>query len=180
MTDVRRGEGFLARWSRRKEATPETREREDLRVAEDRGDDPPADSSPVAQAAPADLPAPETLTPQSDFTRFMRPDVPPGLRNAAMKKLFADPHFNLMDGLDVYIDDYTRPDPIPPAMLRELAQAGMLKLFESEEEPQGTQVETRPATAQHEEGGTPGEYPAPPPEGAATTIDPEGHQGDIT
>jgi len=27
-----------------------------------------------------------------------------------------------MDGLDVYIDDYTRPDPIPPAMLERLEE----------------------------------------------------------
>ena len=30
-----------------------------------------------------------------------------------MKKLFSDPHFNVMDGLDTYIDDYGKPDPIP-------------------------------------------------------------------
>ena len=44
-----------------------------------------------------------------------------------MKKLFADPHFNVMDGLDTYIDDYAKPDPIPPAMLRQLASAKFLK-----------------------------------------------------
>ena len=127
-----RGEGFLARWSRRKEAAPETREREDRRVAEERGEDVPAASPAQVETAPADLPPLESLTPQSDFSPFMRADVPGRLRSAAMKKLFADPHFNLMDGLDVYIDDYTRPDPIPPAMLRDLAQAGMLKLFEDD------------------------------------------------
>jgi hypothetical protein len=51
-----------------------------------------------------------------------------------VKKLFTDPHFNLMDGLDIYIDDYTKPDPIPAAMLRELAQSRMLKLFDDEPE----------------------------------------------
>ena len=30
-----------------------------------------------------------------------------------MKKLFSDPHFNVMDGLDTYIDDYGKPDPLP-------------------------------------------------------------------
>jgi hypothetical protein len=37
------------------------------------------------------------------------------VRNAALKKLFTDPHFNVMDGLDVYIDDYGKPDPCRPA-----------------------------------------------------------------
>ena len=37
----------------------------------------------------------------------------PRSSNAAMKKLFTDPHFNVMDGLDIYIDDYRKPDPLP-------------------------------------------------------------------
>jgi hypothetical protein len=56
------------------------------------------------------------------------------VKNAAFKKLFTDPHFNVMDGLDVYIDDYSKPDPIPPEMLRNLASAKFLKLFDDEEE----------------------------------------------
>ncbi|WP_309246525.1 DUF3306 domain-containing protein [Ramlibacter montanisoli] len=55
----------------------------------------------------------ESLTKDSDFTRFVQPGVSPEVKNAAMKKLFADPHFNVMDGLDTYIDDYGKPDPIP-------------------------------------------------------------------
>ena len=50
-----------------------------------------------------------------------------------MKKLFADPRYNVMDGLDVYIDDYSKPDPIAPAMLRQLASAKFLGLFDQEE-----------------------------------------------
>ena len=55
------------------------------------------------------------------------------MKNAALKKLFADPHFNAMDGLDVYIDDYNKADPLPPEMLRKLASAQFLKLFDDEE-----------------------------------------------
>jgi len=51
------------------------------------------------------------------------------VKQAAMKKLFADPHFNVMDGLDTYIDDYGKPDPIPESMLRRMAQAQFLGLF---------------------------------------------------
>ena len=119
---TRRGETFLSRWSRRKQTEPESRGREDARtedeIAVKRGL--PATPGPTqAQAVPADLPPVESLTPSSDFTRFMRPDVPPAARNAAMKKLFGDPHFNVMDGLDIYIDDYTKADPIPLAMLKD-------------------------------------------------------------
>ncbi|MFN0160719.1 MAG: DUF3306 domain-containing protein [Burkholderiales bacterium] len=141
MSEFRRGETFLSRWSRRKKSEPENREREDQRVQEESnaasGAAAPAAVAPesaLPKAAPADLPSIDSLTPDSDFSRFMRPDVPLASRNAAMKKLFTDPHFNVMDGLDTYIDDYTVADPIPPAMLRELAQSQMLKLFDSEDE----------------------------------------------
>jgi hypothetical protein len=60
--------------------------------------------------------------------------VAPEVRKAAMKKLWADPHFNVMDGLDTYIGDYNKPDPMPPEMLRQLASAKFLRLFEEEEE----------------------------------------------
>jgi hypothetical protein len=145
-----RGEHFLSRWSRRKRADPDKREAEDRRVGEDlvaeHGAPPeqPAEAAPLK--APADLPAVETLTSESDFSRFMRPDVPMAARTAAVKKLFADPHFNLMDGLDIYIDDYTKPDPIPAAMLRELAQSRMLNLFDDEPEDKAV-VEAPPGDA---------------------------------
>ena len=51
-----------------------------------------------------------------------------------MRKLFSDPHFNVMDGLDTYIDDYGKPDPIPESMLRQLNQSKVLRLFEVEED----------------------------------------------
>ena len=50
-----------------------------------------------------------------------------------MKKLFSDPHFNVMDGLDTYIDDYNKPDPMPAEMLRQLASAKFLGFFADEE-----------------------------------------------
>ena len=50
-----------------------------------------------------------------------------------MKTLFADPHFNVMDGLDIYIDDYSLSEPIPEAMLATLNQARGL-LFDAPEE----------------------------------------------
>jgi hypothetical protein len=50
------------------------------------------------------------------------------VKNAALKKLFSDPHFNVMDGLDVYIDDYNKPDPLPSGMLLKMVQANALGL----------------------------------------------------
>jgi Protein of unknown function (DUF3306) len=75
-----------------------------------------------AHAANADLPAIESLTIDSDFAPFFRPQVDESIKRAALKQLFRDPRFNIMDGLDTYIDDYTQPDPIPSAMLEDLMQ----------------------------------------------------------
>ena len=63
------------------------------------------------------------------------------VKNAAMKKLFSDPHYNVMDRLDTYIDDYSISDPIPEAMLRKMVSAKFLNLFDEEKAP-----EARPAT----------------------------------
>ncbi len=72
---------------------------------------------------PPTLQEAQQLTPASDFRPFVARAVAPEVRNAAFKQLFTDPHFNLMDGLDIYIDDYSRPDPLPLAVARELLAA---------------------------------------------------------
>ena len=76
------------------------------------------------------------LTRESDFSRFVAPGVDVGVKNAAMKKLFTDPHFNVMDGLDIYIDDYNKFEPIPKSMLRQMVQARALGLLDDELEEQ--------------------------------------------
>jgi hypothetical protein len=106
-------EGFLGRWSRMK-----TEAREAPPV-------PPEPPQRIAepQEAPPELPPLEKLTFDSDFKGFFHPKVDEDVRRAALRKLFSDPHFNVMDGLDVYIDDYSKSDPIPAAMLASLKQA---------------------------------------------------------
>ena len=74
-------------------------------------------------AVEAQLPAVEGLTLASDFTGFLKEEVSEALRRKALQKLFADPHFNRMDGLDIYIDDYSLPDPIPPEAMAKLKSA---------------------------------------------------------
>jgi len=127
--DDKTPQGFsLKRWSHRKiEATREAATAETPAPA-------PSVSGPVATPGPAMVPAAEpalppveSLTSESDFAAFMRPKVDEGLRRQALKKLFADPHFNVMDGLDVYIDDYTKPDPIAPDVLERLMQMGFVR-----------------------------------------------------
>jgi hypothetical protein len=82
--------------------------------------------APVAAPEPARLPTMDDvaqLTSDSDFSAFVARGVDAAVRRTALKKLFADPHFNAMDGLDVYIDDYTKPSPVTEAMLASLQHA---------------------------------------------------------
>jgi hypothetical protein len=87
----------------------------------------------------------KALTADSDFTRFVAPEVAPEVKNAAMKKLFSDARYNVMDGLDVYTGDYSKPDPMPPDMLRKLASAQFLGFFKEEEEA-AARAAAQPAT----------------------------------
>ncbi|HEY4997971.1 MAG TPA: DUF3306 domain-containing protein, partial [Usitatibacter sp.] len=76
----------------------------------------------------------ESLTPESDFAPFMKADVDPALKRNAFKKLIEDPQFNVMDGLDVYIDDYSKPDPLPEGWLEKMNQMRHLGIFKEEAE----------------------------------------------
>ncbi|HSW07205.1 DUF3306 domain-containing protein [Aquabacterium sp.] len=87
---------------------------------------------------PPTLAEAQALTTESDFTRFVAPGVDSQVRNTALKTLFTDPHFNVMDGLDTYIDDYGKPDPLPEGMLRKMAQSQFLGLFTDEPVPAAT------------------------------------------
>ena len=82
----------------------------------------PAAEGQIAGAAQP-LPSIESLSIDSDFSPFMQPGVDEDLKRSALRKLMRDPRFNVMDGLDVYIDDYSKPDPIDPAIVRTLMQA---------------------------------------------------------
>jgi hypothetical protein len=134
-------ESFLARWSRRKREA----EREAERPAEAAAPEEPAATSatpgaegvvhvaPVPVPAAARDPAAPTEMPlptidsldglRSDYQAFFQQPVDDELRRAALKKLFADPHFNRMDMLDVYVDDYTQFEPLPAALRLRLPSA---------------------------------------------------------
>lgn len=139
--------GFLGRWSRRKQLTREGAALPDaapvaqpapalpagagapVAVAVAAPAHPSASATPVAQPpAPPTLQDVAALGRESDFSPFVSRALSPEVRNAAMRKLFTDPHFNVMDGLDVYIEDYSLPDPLPAGMLEQLASARSMGL----------------------------------------------------
>jgi hypothetical protein len=162
-------EGFLRRWARRKTEVREGGAA--LAGPALAGPEPlqPADSATVAapvvqagalQPRPQPLVQPElppptvterplptmedvaTLDSGSDFSAFVARGVDQAVRRGALKKLFADPHFNTMDRLDVYIDDYTQPSPVSEQMLASLdhARSAFLKMIEDQEDEPQTQT----------------------------------------
>jgi hypothetical protein len=144
-------DGFLGRWSRRKAGlepegldgtAPELKPKVTPTPA-------PHDKKTIENTtAPAEAePLPPTLEDAEsidrfapDFSAFMKPNVDPAVQQAAMKKLFSDPHFNIMDRLDIYIDDYSIPDPIPMEMLKRMVQSESLGLFRKFEDGPGAKV----------------------------------------
>ncbi len=133
--------GFLGRWARRKTDVLQGKVvAEPVVIAKPVLPEPVANHVQLAPEQAAEKPPAlslddvKLLTKDSDFKPFMAKDVGADVRNAAMKKLFADPHFNVMDGLDIYIDDYSKSDPIPEAMLRAMTSSKFLKLFDDEED----------------------------------------------
>lgn len=123
-------DNFLARWSRRKRASTAGPERPVADANAPKGVIPPSSappaSQPSAETPPPPLPPVESLTPESDFTPFMRPEVDPDLRQRALRALFRDPGFDVVDAMNVYIDDYSKPDPIPAEWLGKLQQMARL------------------------------------------------------
>lgn len=149
MVEVAVADGFLGRWSRRKQEVREGKPVQDPAPPLPQAPAPAGVNAPAPLAAqPAAAPVPpepaaaplptlqdaQSLSIDSDFKPFASRAVAPEVRNAAMKKLFTDPHFNVMDGLDIYIDDYTQPDPLPAAMLKQMASAQFMGLVEDEPE----------------------------------------------
>jgi hypothetical protein len=90
--------------------------------------------------------------------------VDPDLRRQALKTLFQDPRFNVMDGLDVYIDDYSKPDPLPEGWLEKMNQVARLGAYEPpKEEAEGERLEGAGPPAEEE--------PAPAPLAEAGPVD---------
>lgn len=111
---------FFSRWSRKaaKPEAPFAQAPEDpaLKKPEDLTEEAGL-SADSAIGRPVTLQDVAGLTRDSDYSPFVANGIDEAIKRSAMKKLFSDPHFNLMDGLDIYIDDYSVFEPIRPEML---------------------------------------------------------------
>lgn len=111
-----RGEGFLARWSRRKRAA-----REGLAVEAEPAATPSPEASldtpPPAEEEPVDLdqlPKIEEITAETDLSVFFRKGVPAALRNAALRRVWSlDPTIRDFVGPADYAWDWNTPGGVP-------------------------------------------------------------------
>jgi hypothetical protein len=113
----------LSRWSRRKLEAARAQSALPPEAAPAPVAPVPQRPQPTPRSAPdatPPLPPIESLTIDSEFAAFFKPEVPETTKRAALKQLFRDPRFNIMDGLDVYIGDYSQPDPISPEIMKQL------------------------------------------------------------
>jgi len=155
----------LSRWSRRKLEAAATAPQPGASPASIA----PAPASVPAATSSLELPPVESLTFECDFTAFLRPEVDDKVKRAALKQLFRDPRFNVMDGLDTYIDDYTKADPIAPDVLADLLQRGFGRAADTGQEqavavnaPRAIPATTDEAQAAISAGGAPAATPRQP------------------
>jgi hypothetical protein len=129
---------FFNRWARHKAGPPEPAVPTPASVM-------PAVSLQPTLAQPPTLSEVPGLTPDSDYSRFFAAGVDKTVQRAALKKLFADPHFNLIDGLDIFMGDYNIASPMPAAMLAALSHVqSMLEPAVPEPAEQGLQQDVAP------------------------------------
>ncbi len=142
-------ENFVSRWSRRKIEARKTIEK----PAEPKPPSEPAPAAPAVSNAgsvaapptPSELPPLESLKGlASEYTEFLKPGVDENLRRSALKKLFADPHFENFERVEAYCEDFTQGEPIPLAMLKTLEHAKGL-LFDDEEKKDAQSAAEKPA-----------------------------------
>jgi Protein of unknown function (DUF3306) len=124
---------FLSRWSQRKLAAEQERVAAELPATTAAGAvsaDAKVGSAggKVGEAAqkntqPVALPTIESVNLESGVAPFFKQQADESLRRLALKKLLSDPHFNIMDGLDIYVGDYSQPDPIPAEMMKKIRHA---------------------------------------------------------
>jgi hypothetical protein len=172
-------EGFAQRWSRLKQQAREDEKKlaevppPDLPATTGTDEPPPtAGDKPEGEKPfdPASLPPVDSLTKDSDYSLFMRPEVPEDLRQKALRRLWAaDPVLSAPDPLDMHNLDYNAV-PTFPEGVKTLFRIGQGML---EPEPEAKVAEADAASRQAEgpaaaQGSPPSE---PPPDAAAQQHD---------
>lgn len=95
----------------------------------------------IQSALPVAAPqsAAEAHGPDTDLSALLRPEVERDVRQAALRKFFMSDRYRVMDGLDVYVDDYSSAELLPAELLGRLVHAtALLSAGEPEQETSTT------------------------------------------
>ena len=147
-SQMRSAGNFLSRWSRRKVEARETVAvpATVVPVPPDRADavaDAPATGDPACAAPAAEpLPSVDSLHGlEGEYSGFLKPEVDDVLRRSALKKLFSDPHFNVIDVNEAYSGDWATSTPIPAAALAMMEQVKHLLVDPDEPKKEAKEVD---------------------------------------
>ena len=145
-------DSFFSRWSRQKTLNRELDQARDAAVAKTplpaEAEAVPVPKPPVEGAQAVDLPTQadaEALDVGADVSRFLQSGVTDAIKGAALKKLFADPAYNVISDMDDYVEDYSQMAKLSAVELRSLQQSKDLHLFE--DPPWKIEADARDAAA---------------------------------
>ncbi len=145
-------DSFFSRWSRQKTLNRELDQARDAAVAKAplpaEAEAVPVPKPPVEGAQAVDLPTQadaEALDVGADVSRFLQSGVTDAIKGAALKKLFADPAYNVISDMDDYVEDYSQMAKLSAVELRSLQQSKDLHLFE--DPPWKIEADARDAAA---------------------------------
>lgn len=173
-------DGFLSRWSARKQqARREDEDEEAVPAAET--SEAASESKAVGDAAraeepafdPKDLPDIDSLDKESDFSVFMHEKVPEALRRRALRRLWrVNPVFSHLDGMNDYDEDYTDAALVVEG-LKTAYQVGKGMLVEDEEPKPAGAGDPEPGTADAAEGDPAASQPDAQPQEADGAKEPD-------
>ncbi len=152
-------DSFFSRWSRQKTLNRELDQARDAAVVKSplpaAAEAVPVSKPPVEGAQAVDLPTQadaEALDVGADVSRFLQSGVTDAIKGAALKKLFADPAYNVISDMDDYVEDYSQMAKLSAVELRSLQQSKDLHLFE--DPPWKIEADARDAAAAAEKQAT--------------------------
>ena len=141
--------GFVSRWARRKRDAKTAARAEAVAPAPEPSGQVPAEA-PSAEIDPAELPDPDTLDAEADFTVFLKEGVPEAVRRRALRRLWRlNPVLANLDGLNDYDDDFTDAATVVEG-LKTLYKVGQGMVSEEDETPEepAESAEAEPAVAE--------------------------------
>lgn len=192
-SDLPEDEPFFRRWSRLKKDSRELPDGEvgggeapltpPVAEAHPAGDDQDAPSATdanaeaaeaSAEAPPLELPPLESLTAESDFRAFMQPGVDDALRRAALRKMWQNPVYGVVDDLDPFRADFAAFTPLGDIITSDM-KFHAERLLREQLEKAAEGVES--AGVASEESDATGETPASEPQDVAAATSDEAGSG---